>query len=84
MSAAQPRFHIGPDSDEARQLMDAIDRWLARDVAPQVMKLEHDDTWPAEIALPSLPGISSMPTSSPPIQKYGRPRGSSRFSTAFE
>ena len=49
MSAAQPRFHIGPDSDEARQIMDAIDRWLARDVAPNVMKLEHDDTWPAQM-----------------------------------
>src|SRR5437762_5870397 len=49
MSAAQPRFHIGPDSDEARQLMDAIDRWLAREVAPHVMQLERDDTWPAEM-----------------------------------
>ena len=49
MNPPQPSFHIGPDSDEARQLMDAIDRWLARDVAPHVMKLEHDDTWPAEM-----------------------------------
>jgi len=49
MNPPQPRFHIGPDSDEARQIMDAIDRWLARDVAPQVMKLEHDDTWPAKM-----------------------------------
>src|SRR2546428_7025449 len=45
----QPRFHIGPDSDEARQIMDAIDRWLVREVAPHVMKLEHDDTWPAQM-----------------------------------
>src|SRR3989441_5000539 len=49
MSAAQPRFHIGPDSDESRQILDAIDRWLVREVAPHVMKLEHDDTWPAEM-----------------------------------
>jgi alkylation response protein AidB-like acyl-CoA dehydrogenase len=49
MNAPAPRFHVGPDSDEARQLLDAIDRWLARDVAPNVMRLEHDDTWPAEM-----------------------------------
>jgi alkylation response protein AidB-like acyl-CoA dehydrogenase len=36
-------------SDEARQILDAIDRWLAREVAPNVMKLEHDDTWPAQM-----------------------------------
>ncbi|MEA3193945.1 MAG: hypothetical protein QOD26_2278 [Betaproteobacteria bacterium] len=44
-----PRFHVGPDSDEARQILAAIDRWLAREVAPQVAKLERDDTWPAEM-----------------------------------
>jgi alkylation response protein AidB-like acyl-CoA dehydrogenase len=49
MNAPQPRFHVGPDSDEARQILDAIDRWLAREVAPHVMKLEHDDTWPAQM-----------------------------------
>ena len=49
MTAAQARFHVGPDSDEARQILDAIDRWLAREVAPHAMKLEHDDVWPAEM-----------------------------------
>src|SRR5262245_45691344 len=49
MNAPEPRFHVGVDSDEARQLLDAIDRWLAKDVAPNVMRLEHDDTWPAEM-----------------------------------
>jgi alkylation response protein AidB-like acyl-CoA dehydrogenase len=29
------------------EILDAIDRWLKREVAPQVMKLEHEDTWPA-------------------------------------
>ena len=29
------------------EILDAIDRWLKREVAPQVMKLEHDDVWPA-------------------------------------
>src|SRR5437867_805634 len=40
---------MNPDSDEARQILDAIDRWLVREVAPHVMKLEHDDTWPAQM-----------------------------------
>src|SRR5262245_32608262 len=40
---------MGPESAEARQILDAIDRWLARDVAPKVMQLEHDDVWPAEM-----------------------------------
>jgi alkylation response protein AidB-like acyl-CoA dehydrogenase len=42
-------FRVAADSDEARQILEAIERWLARDVAPHVMKLEHDDTWPAEM-----------------------------------
>jgi alkylation response protein AidB-like acyl-CoA dehydrogenase len=43
------RFRVAADSDEARQLLDAINRWLEREVAPRVMQLEHDDTWPAEM-----------------------------------
>jgi len=43
------RFRVAADSDEARQLLDAIDRWLEREVAPRVMQLERDDTWPAEM-----------------------------------
>ncbi|MFN2644950.1 MAG: acyl-CoA dehydrogenase family protein [Burkholderiales bacterium] len=35
--------------EEARQMLEAIDRWLERDVAPQVMKLEHEDVWPAQM-----------------------------------
>ncbi|HEX6298221.1 MAG TPA: acyl-CoA dehydrogenase family protein [Burkholderiales bacterium] len=31
------------------EILDAIDRWLERGVAPHVMKLEHDDTWPVEM-----------------------------------
>jgi alkylation response protein AidB-like acyl-CoA dehydrogenase len=34
---------------EADQVLGAIDRWLEREVAPHVMQLEHDDTWPAEM-----------------------------------
>ncbi len=49
MAEPQRRFHVAADSDEARQLFDAIDRWLKREVEPQVMKLEHDDVWPAQM-----------------------------------
>ncbi len=29
------------------EILQAIDRWLEREVAPQVARLEHDDVWPA-------------------------------------
>ncbi len=35
-------------SDEAA-LRDAIDRWLDKEVKPQVMKLEHDDIYPRQL-----------------------------------
>src|SRR5687767_1039208 len=28
------------------EILDAIDRWLKREVEPHVAKLEHDDVWP--------------------------------------
>jgi alkylation response protein AidB-like acyl-CoA dehydrogenase len=31
------------------QILEAIDRWLAREVAPHVRQLEHDDVWPARM-----------------------------------
>jgi len=31
------------------EILDAIDRWLDRQVKPHVMKLEHDDVYPAEM-----------------------------------
>jgi alkylation response protein AidB-like acyl-CoA dehydrogenase len=33
-----------PDTDRA--ILEAIDRWLGREVAPHVMRLEHDDVYP--------------------------------------
>ena len=30
-------------------ILEAIDRWLVREVEPHVMKLEHDDVWPAKM-----------------------------------
>jgi alkylation response protein AidB-like acyl-CoA dehydrogenase len=35
-------------SDDAA-LLDAIDRWLEKEVRPQVMRLEHDDVYPREM-----------------------------------
>jgi alkylation response protein AidB-like acyl-CoA dehydrogenase len=49
VNAPQPRFHVGPDSDEAKQILDAIDRWLTRQVRPHAMELEHQDVWPAQM-----------------------------------
>jgi alkylation response protein AidB-like acyl-CoA dehydrogenase len=36
------------NSDD-RLILDSIDRFLERDVAPHVHRLEHEDIWPAEI-----------------------------------
>jgi alkylation response protein AidB-like acyl-CoA dehydrogenase len=36
-------------SDEDRLILDAVERFLERDVAPYAHRLEHDDVWPAEI-----------------------------------
>jgi alkylation response protein AidB-like acyl-CoA dehydrogenase len=36
------------DPEEERQLLDTIDRWVARDVKPIVKKYDHEDRWPAE------------------------------------
>jgi alkylation response protein AidB-like acyl-CoA dehydrogenase len=41
--------HVAADSPEAAQILDAIDRWLKREVEPHVMQLEHDDVWPAQM-----------------------------------
>jgi len=40
---------LKPDSDDTRQILDAVDRWLRRDVEPHVMELERDDVWPREM-----------------------------------
>jgi alkylation response protein AidB-like acyl-CoA dehydrogenase len=37
------------DADEDRLILDSLDRFLERTVAPQVHALEHDDVWPAAI-----------------------------------
>jgi alkylation response protein AidB-like acyl-CoA dehydrogenase len=37
------------ESAEEAQLLDAIDRWLKREVEPVVMEHDHEDKWPAKI-----------------------------------
>ncbi|NKJ48543.1 acyl-CoA dehydrogenase [Burkholderia sp. SG-MS1] len=37
------------ESAEEAQLLDAIDRWLKREVEPVVMQYDHEDKWPAKI-----------------------------------
>jgi len=37
------------DADEEAALLDAIDRWIEREVRPVVMKHDHDDIWPTEL-----------------------------------
>lgn len=39
--------HIDPD--EERALIDGIERWVEREVAPVAMQYDHDDEWPAEL-----------------------------------
>ena len=37
------------DADEEAALLEAIDRWVQKEVRPVVMKHDHDDIWPAEL-----------------------------------
>ena len=46
---AAPRPQRTTDLAEEAQLLDAIGKWLDRDVKPHVAKLEHGDIYPAEL-----------------------------------
>jgi alkylation response protein AidB-like acyl-CoA dehydrogenase len=46
-AAARPVRHTDPDAEHA--LLDAIRKWLEKDVRPQASRLEHDDVWPAQM-----------------------------------
>jgi len=37
------------DPEEEAALLDAIDKWVQKEVRPVVMKHDHDDIWPAEL-----------------------------------
>jgi alkylation response protein AidB-like acyl-CoA dehydrogenase len=50
MSAVAPPAPTAADAfEQERMILDAVDRFLARDVAPYAQKLEHDDIYPEEI-----------------------------------
>jgi len=47
-----PQFERAPrhtDPQEEAALLDAIERWLDKEVRPVCMKLEHDDTYPQKL-----------------------------------
>jgi len=44
-----PRPLRQPDPAEEAAMLDAISKWLERDVRPQAAHLEHEDIWPAEM-----------------------------------
>jgi alkylation response protein AidB-like acyl-CoA dehydrogenase len=44
-----PRAPRHTDPAEEAALLDAIERWLEKEVRPQVMHLEHDDIYPREM-----------------------------------
>ena len=46
---APPRPQRQADPEEETAMLDAIQKWLDRDVRPHAARLEHDDTWPAEM-----------------------------------
>ena len=49
MDTKTRRYEVGVDSEEARQILAAIDSWLERHVVQHVAKLEHDDVYPQEM-----------------------------------
>jgi len=44
-----PRPLRQPDPAEEAAMLDALSKWLERDVRPQAAHLEHEDIWPAEM-----------------------------------
>ena len=44
-----PRPLRQADPAEEAAMLDAIRRWLERDVRPHAARFEHDDVWPAEM-----------------------------------
>ena len=46
---AETRAPRHTDAADEAALLDAIDRWLEKEVKPQAMRLEHDDIYPREM-----------------------------------
>lgn len=49
MTAAVNGVRAAMPADEEAALLDAIDKWLHKNVRPVVMQHDHDDVWPAEL-----------------------------------
>ncbi|MBY0306946.1 MAG: acyl-CoA dehydrogenase [Sphingomonas sp. 28-62-20] len=49
MASALDMIRPPIDIDEEAALLEAIDRWIEREVRPVVMKYDHDDIWPGEL-----------------------------------
>jgi alkylation response protein AidB-like acyl-CoA dehydrogenase len=42
-------MNLHQSADDERMILDSLDRFLERDVAPHVHRLEHEDIWPEDI-----------------------------------
>ncbi len=49
MATAASTFHTPMAADEEAALLDAIQKWVDKEVRPVVQKYDHDDVWPEEI-----------------------------------
>jgi alkylation response protein AidB-like acyl-CoA dehydrogenase len=49
MASAPIITHTDMSSDEEAALIDAIQKWVDKEVRPVVQKYDHDDVWPQEI-----------------------------------
>lgn len=49
MATAVETIHTEMSPDEEAALLDGIQKWIDREVAPVVQKYDHADEWPAEI-----------------------------------
>jgi alkylation response protein AidB-like acyl-CoA dehydrogenase len=49
MATALNTYRPAMDADEEAEFLNAIDKWVQKEVRPVVMKHDHDDTWPAEL-----------------------------------
>ena len=49
MATAPVITHTPMDADEEAALLDAIQKWVDKEVRPVVQKYDHDDIWPEEI-----------------------------------
>ena len=46
MATAPNTYRPPMDADEEAALLDAIQKWVDREVRPDVQKYDHDDVWP--------------------------------------